>query len=72
MDKSQFETMSQKEKINFIKTQNPKIICVHSVTEADKEIFGDYFYTYRLDNGWNWLKAHDSEELVQKFNYLTA
>lgn len=72
MKHHEFEALSQKEQLDFIKTQNPKVMRSRAVTKTDKEIFGTHFYTYRLDNGWGWLKARTREELEQKFNSLMA
>lgn len=68
MNKQQFEALSEKEQLDFIKTQNPTIQRTQTVTSVDKKEYGTHFYTYRLDNGWGYLKASTREELEAKFN----
>lgn len=65
MNKQQFEKLDEKHKFLFVNTQNPKITKTLSVTKKDRELFGQSFYTYRLDNGWGYLKAETPEQLKQ-------
>lgn len=68
MKQHEFEALSEKEQFEFVKTQNPTITRARSVTKAQKESFGEYFYAYNLDNGWKYLPSRTREELEAKFN----
>ena len=72
MKQHEFEALSEKEQLDFIKTQNPTIVRSRSVTKAQKETFGEHYYAYNLDTGWKYLPSRTREECEEKFKAKMA